>query len=148
MVRVERSALMAFTPQQLLALVQDVECYPEFLPGCIAATTEVATDESMQAGLKFKLAGLTESFVTENRVSTSAEGSLQLHMRLLKGPFKSLKGQWSFQPLGEAACKVSLAVELDWGTWSLGRLLAPQIERAVGEVMGSFKQRASLLYGN
>ncbi|MES2681942.1 MAG: type II toxin-antitoxin system RatA family toxin [Pseudomonadota bacterium] len=147
MVKVERSALMAFTPEQLLALVQDVARYPEYMPGCVGASVQAMEDSRVQAGLQFKFAGLTESFLTENTVMPLAEGHLSLQMRLLRGPFKSLVGQWQFQPLGQGACKVSLSVQLDWGTLSLGRLLAPQLDRAVGHVMQAFKQQAGAVYG-
>ena len=79
---------------------------------------------------------------------SSSEGQTALQMKLLRGPFKHLIGEWRFQPLGETACKVSLAIELDWGALSLGRLLSPQIDQAVGSVMQAFKTRAEQLYGN
>lgn len=147
MVQLERSALMPFTPMQLLALVQDVPSYPSYMPGCVAAQVELADGAHTQAGLRFKFAGITESFTTENTVLTYPQGDCSLEMRLLRGPFKSLIGQWRFQPLGDEGCKVSLSVQLDWGTWSLGRLLAPQLDRAVGNVMQAFKLRADQLYG-
>ena len=148
MTRVERSALMPFAPAQLLALVQDVARYPEFMPGCVAATIEAAEGDLIRAGLSFRLAGLTESFITENRTLAADDGSRSVQMRLVRGPFKSLVGQWRFQPLGEAACKVSLTVDLDWGAWSLGRLLMPQLDRAIGNVMQAFKSRAEQSYGS
>ncbi|MES2883214.1 MAG: type II toxin-antitoxin system RatA family toxin [Pseudomonadota bacterium] len=146
MVRVERSALMAFESWQLLALVQDVARYPEFMPGCIAATVTPMDGERVQAGLRFRFAGLSESFLTENVTTPMHEGSTGLKMQLLQGPFKSLVGEWRFQSLGQGACKVSLTVELDWGVLSLGRLLGPQLDRAISTVMQAFKQRASQLY--
>jgi len=147
MLKVERSALMGFAPALLLALVEDVAQYPVFMPGCIGATVESTEAGRTRAGLRFKFAGLTESFLTENMVITTAEGPLVLQMRLLRGPFKSLSGEWRFQPLGDAACKVSLSIEVDWGA-SLGRLLSPQLDRAVGNVMQAFRQRAQALYGD
>lgn len=146
MVCLERSALMPFTPAQLLALVQDVPSYPNYMPGCVAALVESDDGLRTQAGLRFKFAGIAESFTTENTVLMHPQGDCALQMRLLRGPFKSLVGQWRFQPLGDAGCKVSLSVQLDWGAWSLGRLLAPQLNRAVGNVMQAFKQRADQLY--
>ena len=147
MVRLERSALMPFTPVQLLALVQDVVRYPDYMPGCVAAVVESSDGVQTQAGLRFKFAGITESFTTANTVITHPQGDCQLEMRLLRGPFKSLAGQWHFQRLGDQGCKASLSVQLDWGSWSLGRLLAPQLDRAVANVMQAFKQRAEQLYG-
>lgn len=146
MVRLERSALMGFASAELLTLVQDIARYPEFMPGCVGATVGPVNDGSVEAGLRFRFAGLTESFHTENRVSSN-ETHTTLQMKLLRGPFKHLVGEWRFQPLGEAACKVSLAIELDWGALSLGRLLSPQIDHAVGSVMQAFKTRAEQLYG-
>lgn len=147
MTRVERSALLSFTPAHLFALVQDVARYPEFLPGCVAAHVEQADEARVLASLRFKFAGMSESFATENLVLRTADGYSLLQMRLLQGPFKSLLGEWRFQPLGESACKVSLAVDLEWGAQSLGRFLAPQLERAINNVMQAFKQRAELLQG-
>ena len=146
MVKVERSALMRYAPAQLLALVQDVGRYPEFMPGCVGAVVESVDGARTQAGLRFKFAGLTESFLTENTVMPTAETHLVLQMRLLRGPFKSLVGEWRFQALGDEACKVSLSIDLDWGA-SLGRLLSPQLDRAVGSVMQAFKERAQQIYG-
>lgn len=148
MARVERSALLSFAPAQLFALVRDVARYPEFLPNCTAATIEADEAERMLASLSFKIIGITESFATENQATHFANGSSRLDMRLLRGPFKSLTGVWQFQPLGETACKVSLLVELEWGSPSLGRLLSPQLERAVTAVMQAFKQRAERIYGS
>lgn len=147
MTRVERTALMPFAPQQLLALVQEVARYPEFMPGCVAATVEATDGDVVRAGLSFRFAGLTESFLTENRALTDADGTQILQMRLLRGPFKSLNGEWRFQPLGDEACKVSLTVDLDWGALSLGRLLSPQLDRAVGNIMQAFKTRAEHCHG-
>jgi len=145
MTRVERSALLAFTPAQLFALVQDVTRYPEFLPGCVAAQVEQVDGPRTLASLRFRFAGMSESFATENLAVQTSDGLHLLQMRLLKGPFKSLLGEWRFQPLGDTACKVSLTVDLEWGALSLGRLLAPQLERAIGNVMQAFKQRAESL---
>ncbi len=147
MVKVERSALMPYSPEQLLAMVEDVARYPEFMPGCVAARVEPGSAPFVRAGLTFKFAGLTESFLTENQRRTATEGVQGLQMRLLRGPFKSLLGAWQFQPLGAAACKVSLSVQLEWGALSLGRLLAPQLDRAVGNVMQAFIARANAVYG-
>lgn len=145
MTRVERSALLAFTPEQLFALVQDVARYPEFLPGCVAAQVEQVDGPRALASLRFRFAGMSESFATENLAMQTTDGHHLLQMRLLKGPFKSLLGEWRFQALGDAACKVSLKVDLEWGALSLGHLLAPQLERAIGHVMQAFKRRAEFL---
>lgn len=148
MQRVERSLLLGFTPLQLLALVQDVACYPEFVPGCVSASVEPLGDAEVRASLQFRFAGITERFTTHNKTMQTAYDEYSLQMHLLRGPFKSLMGEWRLQPLGNAACKATLRVDLDWGGFALGRLLMPQLDRAVGNVMQAFKLRAQSLYGD
>lgn len=148
MARVERSALLAFDPAQLLALVEDVERYPEFLPGCSSALIEQREGETVRARLGFRIKGLSDSFATENLTVTSEDGVRSLRMRLVQGPFKRLSGEWRFQPLGEGASKASLAVELEFGVLALERLFGKQMDQAVGNVIAAFKARAEALYGN
>lgn len=147
MARVERTALLAFDAAQMLALVQDVVHYPQFLPGCTSAVIEQSELSRVRARLGFRVKGLTDQFATENVVSRQDDGSLLLKMRLLEGPFKRLDGEWRFLPLAEQACKISLVVELDFGLRALESLLASQMERAVSAVIEAFKTRAEALYG-
>lgn len=146
MQHVERSALVPYTAEQMLALVEDIARYPEFVPGCLEATVERAGDP-VRASLAFRFAGLTERFATENRRTVGADGVSTLDLRLLSGPFKQLSGAWRFQALGESGCKITLRVAMDWGRFALGRLLNGQLDRSVGEVMQAFRQRAETLYG-
>lgn len=147
MARVERSALLAFDASRLLALVEDVERYPEFLPGCTAATVEQRDGACVRARLGFRIKGLADSFATENQTSLGDDGIHRLRMRLLQGPFRSLSGEWRFQPLGEGACKVSLAVDLDFGVRALEALFGKQLDQAVTGVIAAFKARAEALHG-
>lgn len=147
MAAVERSALLGFTATQMLALVQDVESYPAFLPGCVAATVEAREGARSRARLSFRLKGLSDEFATENELRETEPGLSTLEMRLLRGPFKRLSGQWRFQRLSDDACKVSLAVQLEFGALALEKLFLGSLDRAVGELMSAFKARAETLYG-
>ena len=147
MARVERTALLAFDADRLLALVEDVERYPEFLPGCTAAAVEQRDGDRVRARLGFRIKGLADSFATENETRLGEDGVRSLRMRLVQGPFRSLAGEWRFQPLGEGACKVSLGVDLDFGVRALEALFGKQIEQAVAGVIAAFKARAEALHG-
>ena len=147
MARVERTALLAFDAARLLALVEDIERYPEFLPGCTTAAIEQREGGRVRARLGFRIKGLTDSFATENETRLGADGVHTLRMRLVQGPFRSLAGEWRLQSLGEGACKVSLAVDLDFGVRALEALFGKQIEQAVTGVIAAFKARAEALHG-
>lgn len=139
----ERSSLLKYAAQDMYVLVGDIEAYPQFLPGCVSATVEHAEGQQMRARLGFRVKGLSDSFATENLL----DGGQLIRMRLLDGPFRMLQGQWNFQPLSEAACKVSLQLQLEFGNRLMDATLGPWIDRAVGSVMEAFRLRAEALYG-
>ena len=66
MAQVSRSALLMYSAQEMYQLVDDVDAYPEFLPGC--SETQVLVDEPnlMRASIKVSKAGIGQTFVTEN----------------------------------------------------------------------------------
>lgn len=143
MPKLERSALLTFSADELYRLVGDVESYPQFLPGCVSAQVESADETLVRARLGFRVKGLSDSFATENRME---QGS-RIHMKLLEGPFKQLSGAWEFQPLAERACKVTLRISLEFGNRMLESTLAPLINSAIGSVMDAFRKRAESVYG-
>lgn len=143
MAKLERSALLTFSADELYQLVGDIEAYPQFLPGCVSARVESADETLVRARLGFRVKGLSDSFATENRM----EQGTRIHMKLIEGPFKQLSGAWEFQPLAERACKVTLKISLDFGNRMLESTLAPFINSAIGSVMEAFKQRAESVYG-
>ncbi|MES2489559.1 MAG: type II toxin-antitoxin system RatA family toxin [Pseudomonadota bacterium] len=143
MAKLERSALLTFSADELYRLVADIESYPQFLPGCVSAKVESADETLVRARVGFRVKGLSDSFATENRM----EQGTRIHMKLLEGPFKQLSGVWEFQPLAERACKVTLKISLEFGSRIMEGTLAPLINSAIGSVMDAFKQRAEVVYG-
>ncbi|PTU32096.1 type II toxin-antitoxin system RatA family toxin [Stenotrophobium rhamnosiphilum] len=143
MAKLERSALLTFSADELYRLVADIESYPQFLPGCVSARVESADETLVRARVGFRVKGLSDSFATENRM----EHGTRIHMKLLDGPFKQLSGVWEFQPLAERACKVTLKISLEFGSRIMEGTLAPLINSAIGSVMDAFKQRAEVVYG-
>ena len=143
MAQLERSALLRFPAAAMYELVADVEAYPAFLPGCVAATVERREGDLVRARLGFNVKGLKDSFATENRLQPGSS----IRMRLVDGPFRQLDGVWEFLPLGEDACKVTLKLSLDFGSRVLEGTLSPWIDRAVSGLMEAFRRRAEALHG-
>lgn len=143
----DRSALMPYPAADLFDLVADVSSYPEFLPGCVGAQIEL--DEALEDGQRrvrarvaFRVSALSDSFVTENRMQPGR----RIEMRLLQGPFRELSGVWDFLVLDERACKVSLALSVDFANRLMEITLAPWMDRAVGSIMDAFRKRAEQRY--
>ena len=104
---IERSALIPFTAEQIFDLVADIERYPEFLDGCVAAEVHQRTLSNVVATLRLSRAGVSHSFTTRNALSRPE----RMELALVDGPFDHFSGLWRFRALGESACKVSLRLD-------------------------------------
>lgn len=128
---VERSALVAYSAQQMFDLINDIESYPLFLDGCVAAEVIAREESSVEARLTLGMSGMQQSFVTRNELLPPE----QMIMRLIEGPFIQFEGCWSFKPLDENACKVSLELEFVFNNpildMSAGKLLKTIANRQV-----------------
>jgi ribosome-associated toxin RatA of RatAB toxin-antitoxin module len=141
---VHRSILVPYTSAQMFDLVRDVEKYPQFLPWCAASTVRAQPDPSVVvARVDLAYLGVRSHFTTRNvhRYPESIE------LNLVEGPFRELRGLWSFQGLGEGACKVTVELTYGFAPGLLGRLIAPVFERIANSLIDAFAARAQALYG-
>lgn len=138
----ERSLLLPHAATDMFALVQDIEAYPQFLPGCVLASVESVQGNEIRACLGFAVRGLQDRFTTLNRVDAPA----RIEMELLHGPFRRLRGEWGFSPLDARASKVSLHIDIEFGNRMLEGVLTPVLGRSITAVMDAFRRRAETLY--
>ena len=135
--RLERNALLPFPAEAVCALVQDVERYPEFLKWCVAARVVDAAGDETTAALTLKGLGLTEHLVTRNRV----EDGLRIALTLVEGPFRHLRGWWTFTPIAEG-CRIHLQLEFELQSGLLQLMGAPLLRRAADLLVDAFSERA------
>jgi ribosome-associated toxin RatA of RatAB toxin-antitoxin module len=64
MVSIERSALVNYSAAQMYALVNDIEQYPDFMQGCIAAEILERDEDVVVGKLTLGKAGIRYSFTT------------------------------------------------------------------------------------
>jgi ribosome-associated toxin RatA of RatAB toxin-antitoxin module len=152
MYRVQRSVLVPYSDAQMFALVRDVPRYPEFLPWCPSAHVQAAAeapapgqpiDDSVQARVDIAYLGVRSHFTTRNTHHFASA----IDLSLVDGPFRALRGRWTFLALGPAACKVSLEMEYGFAAGLLGRAIAPVFERVANSLVDAFAARAQDLYG-
>ena len=143
MAQISRSALLMYSAQEMYQLVNDVNAYPEFLPGCSETAILVQEAGLMRASVKVSKAGITKTFVTENILVPDQS----ITMNLVNGPFKYLRGGWTFTSLSEQACKVNLDLEFEFKSsvveFAFGRIF----NELVGSMVKSFSERAKVVYG-
>ncbi|WP_407332328.1 SRPBCC family protein [Enterovibrio sp. 27052020O] len=142
MPRITRSALVPFSADQMFKLVNDVEAYPAFVPGCSGSRVLEASDRAMTASVDVAKAGIRKTFTTRNEL---VEGQA-IKMELVDGPFRKLVGGWHFTSLDADACKIELNLDFEF-TNSLVEMAFGRVfnELAVNMVT-AFTQRARVVY--
>ncbi len=139
---VERSALVNYSARQMFDLVNDVEAYPQFMPGCAAAEILAGGVDWMEARLELSKAGLKQSVVTVNQLDPPNSITLALQ----SGPFKKFHGQWLFQSLAENACKVVFRLEFEFSNKLIGLAAGKLFEQVASEQVDAICKRAKALY--
>lgn len=139
MSRIHRSALVPRPAEQLFELVDDVDAYPTRFDWCTAAHREPLGEGLVLARLEVRIAGVTTAFSTRNRLLRPEA----IELELADGPLRHLHGRWTFKPLGEAGCKVSLDLDLAPTGSFASRLFARGFGRIADRLVADFV-RASL----
>lgn len=144
MTTIRRSALVAYSSQDMFALVNDVPSYSSFLPWCGGSRVLEDGLEEKVAEVDIAFKGVTQSFSTRNRLN---EGR-SIDMVLVDGPFRQLEGRWEFEPLSDNACKISLSVEFKFSSRVAEVAIGPLFSQITGSMVDAFVQRATEVYGN
>jgi coenzyme Q-binding protein COQ10 len=139
---------LPYSPDQLFALVGDVDAYPDFVPWIIAMRTWNSRQlgegvEAVDAEARVRFSFLKERFST--RVKRDA-GNRAIDVDLLAGPFKRLVNRWRFSAEGEGT-RVDFEIDFVFRSAMLERLLTANFAHAVDKLMMCFEARAAVLYG-
>jgi ribosome-associated toxin RatA of RatAB toxin-antitoxin module len=140
---VHKSVLVAYSAEQMFALVDRVEDYPKFLPWCGGVTVQQRDDRSLVATIAIQFHGIKQSFTTNN-VNTPPTS---INVSLVDGPFKHLDGAWTFKPLRSDACKVEFDLNYEFSSKLLEKLIGPVFNMIANSFIDSFCKRADAVYG-
>jgi ribosome-associated toxin RatA of RatAB toxin-antitoxin module len=143
MTKVQKSALVKFSAQQMFQLVDNIEAYPEFLPWCSGSRILSRNDQIVEAELMITKAGFHKSFATRNRLDKGG----RIYLSLIEGPFSSLEGVWDFMPLRENASKISLNLEFELSGKLAALAFGAVFNQICNTMVNSFIERAKQIYG-
>jgi ribosome-associated toxin RatA of RatAB toxin-antitoxin module len=136
-----RSALVARTPALLYRLVEEVERYPEFVPGCTLGEVLERSEHAMLARLAVRRGVLRTEFTTRNTLDPGRS----VHMQLVEGPFRVLEGHWSFTPVASNGCRIEFALRFEFSNALKSALFEPLFEETAGSLVRAFAARAQSL---
>jgi coenzyme Q-binding protein COQ10 len=140
---------VAFTAEQMFALVADVEQYPKFLPLCEALSVRERTRDAegrdvlvavMEAGYK----AIRERFTS--RVTLDG-GANRILVTYLDGPFSRLDNVWTFVPTDDG-CEVDFFIDYEFKSFVLQMLMGAMFDQAFRKFTDAFEARARQVYGS
>ena len=139
MTTVRKSVIVAHARETMFELVERCERYPEFLPWCSGAEVFERTPEVTRARLDIAYRGLKTHIATLNRKRYPDSIGLEF----LDGPFQRFGGEWRFSALGEAGCRVELALDYTFRSTALEAMLGPVFGHIVETLVDRFVARAA-----
>ncbi len=142
MPRHAETRVLPYTPEQLFALVADVERYPEFLPWCVAARIREREAGLIVADLVIGYRMFRERFTSR----VSLDPPQRIDVAYADGPFRYLSNRWNFA--AEAGgCRVEFFVDFEFTSRLLQKVIQVFFTEAVHRMVSAFERRARTLYG-
>ncbi len=135
--------ILPYTPKQLYDMVADIECYPEFLPWCLATRVRKHEGNEILSDMVIGFKMFRERFTT--RVTLNPEQN-RIDVAYAEGPFKYLNNHWVFVDRPEG-CEIDFYVDFEFRSRLLQKAVGVLFGEAVRRMVGAFETRARTLYG-
>lgn len=140
MTKINRSALVEYSAEQMFDLVNDIEHYPKFMQGCSSARVLSQSDDELVGELCLGKAGISQKFTTRNQLQRPG----LITMNLVEGNFSNFQAQWKFDALSDAACKISFSMEFEFSSglvdFAAGKLFSSSANNLVDAIVERAKQ--------
>lgn len=134
--------LVRFSAKEMYDLVNDVESYHVFLPGCVGGKVLEFDGKTMVASVDVSKAGISKTFTTRNQVVEAKSITLELE----NGPFKHLHGLWKFTALTEEACKVEFDLHFEFSNALVDLAFGKIFKELMSSMVVAFTDRAKVIY--
>src|SRR5712691_10028184 len=135
--------ILPYTPEQLFALVADIERYPEFLPWCVGARIRERKPGLIVADLIIGFRLFRERFTSR----VALDPPRRIDVAYSEGPFRYLNNHWVFEP-APGGCRIDIFVDFEFKSRLLQKVIALVFGEAVRRMVGAFEARARNLYGS
>ena len=133
---------LKYTPEELYALVADINRYPEFLPWCSALNIISASEDEIVAEIVIGFKFINERFRTKVKLTPSTK----IVVKCLSGPFKYLNNYWTFESNKNGGCIINFFVEFEFRSPILGKVMDLIFNEAMKKMILAFENRAKYLY--
>lgn len=148
MPKYETTRKVPHSPDEMFALVADVERYPEFLPMCEALTVRSRRERD---GVTLLVADMTVGYKAIRETFTSQvvlkPAENRIDAKYLDGPFKYLTNLWRFEAVPGGGTEIVFFIDYEFKSRILGALMGAMFDRAFRMFAEAFEKRADQIYG-
>lgn len=149
MPRFETQKRVHHQPEQMFALVADIEKYPEFLPMCEALAIRSCHE---QEGKTLLIADMTVGYKLIRETYTSQvylqPQENRIDVKYIDGPFRHLENRWMFSAAEDGAgCDVHFYIDYEFKNRMLGMMMGTMFDIAFRKFTDAFEKRADKIYG-
>jgi coenzyme Q-binding protein COQ10 len=131
---------------QLIAMVLDIEKYPEFVPWCIEGKVhdknESADLITFNGDLKVGKSILNETFSSQVSYHKAAD---KIIVTNLGGPLKHLKNEWFFKEINNNT-QLEFFIDFELKNSILNKIMKNSFQLGLGRIAKAFEARAIKLY--
>lgn len=133
---------LPYRPDQMFALVADIQRYPDFLPWCVGARIRSRDNRRIVADLMIGFKAFRERFTSAVTLNPPGE----IDVVFTEGPFHHLNNHWHFSPEGDG-CQIDFLLDFEFRNRIYAALIGGLFEDATHKMMAAFIARADSLYG-
>ncbi|MBZ8134832.1 type II toxin-antitoxin system RatA family toxin [Afifella sp. IM 167] len=119
-------------------MVADVESYPQFLPGFVGAQIVERRGDDLAVMQEVGLPGFTVRFLSYAHFDRPRH----LLIRSREKPFRELRHEWNFEPLGPARTRVKMQVDFILAPGFLGGFKEALVRQFFARSVEAFHARA------
>ncbi len=144
----ETERRVSHPPDEMFALVADIERYPEFVPMCEALSVRSRKEGH---GVSISVADMTVGYKAIRETFTSQviarPADCAINVKYLDGPFRYLDNKWRFEPDGQGGTIIHFFIDYEFKSRILGAMMGAMFDRAFRMFSSAFEKRADEIYG-
>ena len=136
---------VAYSPQQMMRLVGDLESYPRFIPNCRSMEVRpdrLAGDNTRFARMTLSFGPITQAYTSRVTLDPAASS---IEARATDGPFAHLLSRWRFSPEG-AGTRIVFDIDFKISNPLVAAVAEPAFAAKQREIMDAFIAEADRRY--
>ncbi|URJ29861.1 type II toxin-antitoxin system RatA family toxin [Blochmannia endosymbiont of Camponotus sp.] len=132
-----------YSVEQMFYLVNDINSYTQFIPGCNVSKILEQKNNELIAEMNLVTNGIVKSLVTHNFFIKNKS----IMIVLVKGPFKSFYGYWKFVPITSAISRIEYVSYYEFKSIFIEKFFNHIFKKKYKNIIKSFVSRANKMYG-